>query len=58
MPCCDTTKTAPTEFEFNLSSLLYRASTIIDERARNGWLLYAPDFAGLPVVVDEKAARR
>ena len=45
--------TTPTEFEFNLSSRLYRASTILDERIGDGWLLYAPDFVGLPIVVDD-----
>jgi uncharacterized protein len=49
----DALNTNPTEFEFNLSSRLYRASTVMDERIGDGWLLYAPDFVGLPIVVDD-----
>ena len=54
MPCCDATPAGPSEFQFNLSSRLHRASTIMDERMGDGWLLYAPDFTGLPVVVDDR----
>ena len=43
----------PLEFEFNFSSRLYRASTIMDERMGDGWLLYAPDFKGLPILLDD-----
>ncbi len=53
MPCCNSTDTAPTEFSFNLSARLHRASTILDERAGDGWLLFAPDFTGLPVIVSD-----
>jgi len=53
MTTVDPLSNASPEYEFNLSARLYRASTIMNERMGDAWLLYAPDFRGLPMLVDD-----
>lgn len=45
-------RSAP-EFEYDLSAVLVKAGTLYEKRLGSEWLLFAPDWPGWPVVVND-----
>jgi uncharacterized protein len=54
MPCDNDFRGTASDFEYDLSAVLVKAGTLYEKRLANDWLLYAPDWRGWPILVNDR----